>query len=78
MCTNNKNKIKVVCRHIWEEYIEKCEDIRHRSDYKEIYRRRKETIERIFRAVKEYHSMRYTRIIGKQKLSYKLGLLSLA
>ena len=74
MCTNSKDNTKVVYRHIWEEYIEKCEDIRHRGDYKEIYSRRKETIERVFGTAKEYHSMRYTRTIGKQKIELQVGL----
>ena len=74
ICTNSKDSSKIICRHIWEEYIEKCEDIRHRSDYKEIYSRRKETIERVFGTAKEYHSMRYTRTIGKQKIELQVGL----
>lgn len=28
-CTENKNHTKLVIRHVWEEYIEKVEDIRH-------------------------------------------------
>ena len=45
--------------------LEKIKIAFHRGDYKEIYSRRKETIERAFGAAKEYHSMRYTRTIGQ-------------
>ncbi len=27
-CTESKEHVKIVTRHIWEEYMEKCEDIR--------------------------------------------------
>ena len=47
-------------RHIWEDYMEICEDIRYRKDTKEIYDLRKETIERTFGPAKENHGMRYT------------------
>mgnify|MGYP000836069937 CR=1 FL=1 len=45
-------------------YIEKAEDIHHTLGNKEIYQKRKETIERIFGTVKEHHGFRYTQYIG--------------
>ena len=73
-CTNSKNHMKVVTRHIWQEYMDRCEDIRHTRGMKELYGRRKETIERNFGTAKEHHGMRYTQLIGKKKMRMKVGL----
>lgn len=73
-CTESKNHVKVVTRHIWEEYMEKCEDIRHTLGNKEIYEKRKETIERLFGTAKEHHGFRYTQMIGKARMEMKVGL----
>jgi transposase/transcription elongation factor Elf1 len=67
-CTNSKNFQKVVTQHVWQEYIERAEDIRHTPEGKEIYSRRKETIERVFADAKEKHAMRYTHYRGLAKL----------
>ena len=60
LCTESKNFIKVVSKHIWHEYIEMAEDIRHTSKYAQLYKERKEKIERVFADAKEKHAMRYT------------------
>ena len=73
-CTQSREHIKVVTRHVWQEYIEKCEDIRHTLGMKAVYAMRKETIERDFGTAKEHHAMRYTQLIGKEKMSMKVGL----
>lgn len=73
-CTNSKNHVKVVTRHVWEEYIEICEDIRHTKGMKAIYDKRKETIERIFGDAKENHGLRYTHYVGKARMEMKVGL----
>jgi transposase len=73
-CTHSKNHQKVVIRHMWKEYMEKCEDIRHTLGVKQIYNKIKETIERIFVDVKENHGMRYTQNIGKAQMEMKVGL----
>ena len=41
---------------------------------KELYKKRKETIERLFGTAKEYHNLRYTREKGKSKIEDKIGL----
>ena len=51
---------KTVTKHIWSDYLETVEDIRHTPEYRELYERRKETIERVFADAKEKHAMRYT------------------
>ncbi len=40
-------------RHVWQNYVEM-------AVYKELYRLRKEKIERVFADAKEKHGMRYT------------------
>ena len=73
-CTESKDKVKVVTRHIWENYIEICEDLRHTEENKDLYDKRKETIERIFGTAKEHHGFRYTQLIGKARMKMKVGL----
>ena len=73
-CTESKNHVKVVTRHVWEPYMEKVEDIRHTLGMKDLYDQRKETIERIFGTAKEYHGFRYTNMIGKARMTMKAAL----
>ncbi len=73
-CTESRDHVKVVTRHIWEEYMEKCEDIRHTLGMKELYKLRKETIERLFGTAKENHNFRYTQMYGKARMEMKVGL----
>ena len=60
VCTRNKKFEKTVTKHIWSKYIEFAEDIRHTPKYKQLYEKRKETIERVFADAKEKYAMRYT------------------
>ena len=64
LCTASKNCQKLVTQHIWRDFIERAEDIRHSPLGKETYERRKETIERVFADAKEKHGMRYTQYRG--------------
>ena len=63
-CTHSKNCVKTVQRHIWKEYEELAEDARHTPKYSELYKQRKETIERVFADAKEKNAMRYTQYRG--------------
>lgn len=47
-CTAGKSLEKRVLRHIWSGWVEKAEEARYIPKYKELYNKRKETIERIF------------------------------
>lgn len=67
-CTESKDFVKVVTRHVWEDYMELAEDIRHSPEGKEIYTLRSQTIERVFADAKEKHFMRYTHLRGRAKL----------
>lgn len=73
-CTQSRNHVKIVTRHIWEPYMEMCEDIRHTAGMKALYSLRKETIERIFGSAKENHGFRYTQMFGKARMEMKVGL----
>ena len=68
-CTENQKSEKTVSRHLWQEYIEKAEDIRHTPKYAQLYRMRKEKIERVFADAKEKHGMRYTQYRGLTQVS---------
>lgn len=59
-CTDSKNHQKIVSKHIWSNYIEMAEDIRHSQRGKDIYALRSQTIERVFADAKEKHAMRHT------------------
>ena len=54
--------------------MEICEEIRHTLGMKELYSKRKETIERIFGTAKENHGLRYTQMFGKARMEMKVGL----
>jgi hypothetical protein len=73
-CTESKEQVKLVMRHIWEPYMERCEDIRHTVGMKELYAQRKETIARLFGTAKEIHGFRYTQMFGKARPEMKVGL----
>jgi hypothetical protein len=73
-CTESRNYTKVVVRHVWEEYMEWAEDVRHSPGGKEVYALRKETIERVFADAKEKHAMRYTYYRGLAKLKMEVLL----
>ena len=55
--------------NIWKDYEELAEDVRHTPKYKELYRMRKEKIERVFADAKEKHAMRYTPYTGLAQVS---------
>jgi transposase len=73
-CTQSKNHQKLIQRHVWEEYLEESEHLRHTEENKMIYARRKETIERVFADAKEKHGMRWTTLKGLKKLSMQAML----
>jgi hypothetical protein len=73
-CTESSNFQKTVTRHIWDEYMECAEDVRHSPIGKEIYSLRSQTIERVFADAKEKHAMRYTHYRGKARLKMQVLL----
>ena len=73
-CTESKTNQKVVMRHICEKYNELVEDYRHTPKYSDIYKLRKETIERVFADAKKKHEMRYTQYRGLAKVKAEATL----
>jgi len=69
LCTESRNCQKPVTRHIWEDYLEQAEDIRHSPQGKESYHLRTQTIERVFADAKEKYGMRYTPYRGLKRVS---------
>jgi hypothetical protein len=55
----------VINRHIWQDYLDEVGHLRHTRENREIYAKRKETIERVFADLKEKHGMRWTTLKGK-------------
>ena len=73
-CTLSREHMKVVTRHVWEDYLEACDDIRYTIGMRDLYQKRKETIERLFGTAKEAHGFRYTHMRGKAKMRMKVGM----
>ena len=65
----SKDCTKLVTRHIWADYIERAEDIRHSELGKQTYALRSRTIERVFADAKEKYAMRYTPYRGLTRVS---------
>ena len=73
-CTNDKQAVKTITRHIWQDYLDETDHFRLTDDGKMLYAARKETIERAFADVKENHSMRFTRLRGRRKVTQEAFL----
>jgi transposase len=67
-CTRSANFTKIVTRHIWQDHKDRINSHRYTEHGKEIYRRRKETVERSFADSKQLHGHRYARLRGRGKV----------
>ena len=74
-CTESKDYTKRVSRHIWAHYIEEVDHLRHTEENRQIYAKRKETIERVFADMKEKHGMRWTTLRGQKKVTMQAMLV---
>jgi transposase/transcription elongation factor Elf1 len=68
-CTLSATHQKVVTRHVWADLMDELEHQRHTALNREIYKKRKQTIERIFADAKEKHGMRWTKYRGLEKVA---------
>ena len=66
-CTQSKQK--TVTRHVWQHYKEVVDANRLTDKGKELYKRRKETVERSFADAKELHGHRYARFRSLAKVN---------
>ena len=73
-CTQSKACQKVVTRHIWQDYLDRAEDVRHSPQGKAIYTMRGQTIERVFADAKDKHALRYTQYRSKPKVKMEILL----
>ena len=67
-CTRSKDHKKVVTRHVWEESKEWVRSNRLTPEGKDLYPKRKETIERSFADAKQLHGLRYCRLRGRENV----------
>ena len=63
-CLTARQECKSLQRHIWEDYKDFFRSYALTDEGKEIYKRRKETIERSFADSKELHGLRYCHMRG--------------
>ena len=73
-CTESKDHIKTVTRHLWAEYLEEAEENEYTVGVREYYPKRQETIERCFGLAKELHGFRYTQEYGRARMEVKAAL----
>jgi transposase len=69
LCGAKENGQKMLTTHIWQEYLDVVEQLRKTERGKEIYAKRKQTIERVFADAKEKHAMRYTHHRGLARVT---------
>ena len=74
-CTLSKNKTKIVVRHVWAKYLEEAEHLRYVPNIRDTYKKRKETIERVFAEAKERHCLRYTNYRGLAKVRVQVAII---
>ncbi len=67
--------MKQIHRHIWQDYLDEVEHLRHTDQNKQIYEKRKETIERVFADMKEKHGMRWTTLRTKRRVQMQAMLV---
>lgn len=77
-CLSAKQMRKSIRRHVWEDFKDICYIFTKTDAGKEIYARRKETIERSFADSKELHGLRYCRMRGREKVSEQCLLTAAA
>lgn len=77
-CLTAKQSTKSLRRHIWEGYKDEAYLFTHTDEGKEIYARRKETVERSFADSKELFGLRYCRMRGLNKVAEQCLLTAAA
>lgn len=77
-CISNKNGIKQIGRHVWEEFGEIVEENMKSVKGKEIFRKRKQTVECSFANSKELHGYRYAKFIGIENMRFQAFMTAIA
>ena len=73
-CTTSRTHHKVMVRHVWEADREAINANRLTPWGKQIYQRRRETVERSFADAKQLHGHRYARFRGLWRVSAQCSL----
>jgi Cdc6-like AAA superfamily ATPase len=81
--TENQKHQKEIHRHIWEDYLDEAEHLRHTAYNREKYKKRKETIERVFAAMNlkklatwQWKRMSSYRLLYKNRQKHQFTLLA--
>ena len=77
-CITNKNGTKSIRNHVWQKYKDWVKDNTNSEYGKEIYRRRKETVERSFANSKQLHGYRYAKFRGIEKMKFQAYMTAIA
>jgi hypothetical protein len=70
-CTKDRNHRKLIARHVWEDDKIEIDKNRLTKEGIEIYKRRKETVERSFADAKQLHGYRYARYRGILSVTFQ-------
>lgn len=76
-CTESKNGVKVLERHLWQDDLNEAVSLQKSPEGKEIYDKRKQTIERVFGDGKRRHGLDYTLYTGYERV-YDQTILTFA
>ncbi|WP_422109576.1 transposase [Bacillus halotolerans] len=71
----SRNHQKIINRHLWQDHLDEVDHLRHTDENRQIYAKRKVTIERVFADLKHKHGLRWTTLRGKKKLSMQAMLV---
>ena len=73
-CLSEKSDFRTITRHLYEDSLDRANCFRLTDLGKELYKKRKETIERVFAEGKENHGLRFTRQVGIGMMELKAAL----
>jgi IS5 family transposase len=77
-CTESKTKIRVVTRHVWQDYKEQIRQNVLTPLGKYLRQKRRETVERCFADAKQLHGLRYARYRGIEKVAEQCLMTAIA
>ncbi len=77
-CLLGKNTVRTIRRHVYEEYKDEARAALKEEKGKNLYDRRKETVERVFADAKELHGFRYAHFRGLEKVQTEAYLVAIA
>ena len=60
---------------VWAKYLEEAEHLRHNPKVRDTYKKRKQTMERVFAEAKERHCLRYTNYRRLVKVKVQVALI---